>query len=117
MDASVVIALVSLTAAIASGMIAFFSARSGGAAMENIAKAASTLVEPLEKRIDAMEHAIAEKELQIKMLQKALDEERKKRRDLELRVETLEDEKAGLISENGRLKAQLARRETKKDSL
>ena len=82
------------------------------------------MLDPLEKRLAHVEGELTKRDglistlrEQIQVLGIELDLERNKRRELEIRVDTLEEEKAGLISENGHLKAELAKKERKGNSL
>lgn len=71
----------------------------------------------LEVRINSVETELNNERGKINALGIELETERKKRRELELRVDQLEDEKKGLISENGRLKMQLEKQTHKQDRL
>lgn len=114
----------SLSGVIITALFVYLSSQRSGQAINQIADASVTMIEPLEKRLSHVEGELTKRDgliaslrEQIQVLGIELDLERKKRRELEIRVDTLEEEKAGLISENGHLKAQLAKQEKRGNSL
>lgn len=105
------IPLLSLTGVVITGIFAFITGRAGGTAVKDIATASSTLIKPLEDRITALETSAHEKDTRITTLERELGEERRKRQELSLTVEVLEEKIAGLSSENGHLRLEKARLE------
>lgn len=96
--------VLSVSGVVITAIFAFVTGRASGAAVKDIAAAASTLIDPLEKRIAAMETALIERDARVASLQAELEDERKKRRELSLLVESLEEKITGLSSENGHLR-------------
>jgi len=99
-----IIPLLSLTGVLITAIFAFVTGRASGAAVKDIAAAASTLIEPLEKRIAAMETALIDRDNRLALLRAELEDERRKRRELSILVESLEERITGLSSENGHLR-------------
>jgi septal ring factor EnvC (AmiA/AmiB activator) len=104
----------SLSGVIITALFVYLSSQRSGQAINQIAEASVTMLDPLEKRLLHVEEELTRRDEIIKTLREQiqalgveLEQERRKRHDLEIRVDTLEEEKAGLISENGRLKVQL----------
>lgn len=104
----------SLSGVIITALFVYLSSQRSGQAINQIAEASVTMLDPLEKRLLHVEEELTRRDEIIKTLREQvnalgleLDQERRKRHALEIRVDTLEEEKAGLISENGRLKVQL----------
>lgn len=114
----------SLSGVIITALFVYLSSQRSGQAINQIADASVTMLEPLEKRLLHVEGELTKRDevittlrAQINTLGIELETERRKRRDLELRVDSLEEENAGLISENGRLKVQLEKQARKGASL
>lgn len=114
----------SLSGVIITALFVYLSSQRSGQAINQIAEASVTMLDPLEKRLLHVEEELTRRDEIIKTLREQiqalgveLEQERRKRHDLEIRVDTLDEEKAGLISENGRLKVQLEKQAKRGTSL
>lgn len=120
---SIILSSISFSGVIVTALFVYLSSQKSGAAINQIAGAAATLFKPMDERLKKIEEELKERDKLIETLQEQvktlgleLETERRKRRELEIRVdhlqmenERLAEERAGLISENGHLKAELAK--------